>query len=274
MKPMLRKRLIRASILLVAVCVCLFFFRLAEIALRPTAIYSGVLLFVLVVFLAAFNLRKRIRFLPLGSAESWLQWHIYVALFTGVLFGVHIRWHWPTGMFDWLLAGSYLITFFSGVIGLFMSRAFARRLTTRGNEVLFQHIPARLHTLQNEVESIVMNCMEQTESTAIPIFYVGRLKPFFARPRNQIQHLLQSNRPRFALLGEIRGYERYLDETERQALEQIAERVTQKDGLDFQHSLQSALKIWLFVHIPMTYALLVFATIHLLLVFAFSGVDA
>ena len=36
-------------------------------------------------------------------------------------------------------------------------------------------------------------------------------------------------------------------------------------------SLQLALKVWLFVHLPFTYALLIFSIAHLIVVFAFSG---
>jgi hypothetical protein len=47
--------------------------------------------------------------------------------------------------------------------------------------------------------------------------------------------------------------------------------VRQKDGLDYHHALQLTLKLWLFVHIPLTYSLLIFSLVHLVLVYAFAG---
>ena len=47
-----------------------------------------------------------------------------------------------------------------------------------------------------------------------------------------------------------------------------------KDQLDFHQAMQGLLKGWLFVHIPLTYALLLFALVHLVLVYAFSGARA
>jgi peptidoglycan biosynthesis protein MviN/MurJ (putative lipid II flippase) len=54
-------------------------------------------------------------------------------------------------------------------------------------------------------------------------------------------------------------------------MDEIAELVRQKDGLDYHHSLQLTLKLWLFVHIPLTYGLLIFSFVHIVLVYAYSG---
>ena len=51
----------------------------------------------------------------------------------------------------------------------------------------------------------------------------------------------------------------------------FAQLVRQKDGLDYHRALQRALKLWLFVHLPFTYALMLFTLFHIVLVFAFSG---
>ncbi len=48
--------------------------------------------------------------------------------------------------------------------------------------------------------------------------------------------------------------------------------VEAKDDLDYQRALQGALKFWLFVHVPLTYGLLIFAAFHILVVYSFSGV--
>ena len=63
----------------------------------------------------------------------------------------------------------------------------------------------------------------------------------------------------------------HLSIAERQKIERLAALVRQKDGLDYHRSLQLALKLWLFVHIPLTYGLMIFTLLHLVLVFGFSG---
>ena len=64
---------------------------------------------------------------------------------------------------------------------------------------------------------------------------------------------------------------RYLNEQERATLEKLAQLVRQKDGLDYHHAVQTTLKLWLFVHVPLTYGLMIFSLMHIVLVFAFSG---
>ena len=72
-------------------------------------------------------------------------------------------------------------------------------------------------------------------------------------------------------MNKINDLNRYLNDKERATLDQIAALVRQKDGLDYHGSLQALLKLWLFVHIPLTYSLLLFTFAHVVLVFAFSG---
>ena len=44
-----------------------------------------------------------------------------------------------------------------------------------------------------------------------------------------------------------------------------------KNELDYQYALQGVLKGWLFIHIPLTYGMLLLAITHLVLAYAFSG---
>jgi len=245
--------------------------QVASVALRQTSILTGWVLLALIVLLTLYNVRKKLPFLPLGSSASWLQMHIYVGLLTIVVFGLHVHWRIPHGMFETILTLWYLALVFSGVIGLVLSRTFARRLTTRGEEVIFERIPRIRNRIQATVEKMVLRCLAETESTAIPEYYATRLKPFFERPQHFWGHLLLSDRPRRTLLVELESQSRYLNETERWIIGEIADQVRSKDDLDYQYAHQATLKYWLFSHIPLTYGLLVFIVFHIVLVYAFSG---
>jgi len=240
-------------------------------ALLKTSLATGWLLLVSIVGLALYNWRKKFPFLPLGSAASWLQIHIYLGLFSGLLFAIHLQWQLPNGIFESLLATLYLAVFGSGLFGLIISRVFARRLSIRPGDFLFQRIPPMRAQLLNRVERLVIQCMETTESSGVPEFYARRLKPYFGKPRNFWRHLILSNRPVSLLLSEVQSLERYLNETESDVMRQIAVFVKEKDDLDYHFAHQALLRYWLFAHVPLTYALLCFTTIHVVLVYAFSG---
>ena len=73
------------------------------------------------------------------------------------------------------------------------------------------------------------------------------------------------------MIAEIDELDRFLAEDQRPASRGLAELVKRKDDLDYHSAVQGRLKVWLFVHIGLTYSLLVVAIMHVVLVHAFSG---
>lgn len=233
--------------------------------------FSGALLFTVMVILTLYNGRKKLPFLPLGTSEGWLQFHVYAGFLTVVLFLVHIQFRAPRGWFDAMLATLYLLVTISGIAGLALTRTIPKRLTTRGGEVLFERIPAIRRHLQAQAETLALKAMPETHSATIADFYVRHLQDFFDRPRNLYLHLLEVRRPLNLLQNKINDLDRYLNAGERETLDKIALLVRQKDGLDYHQALQLLLRGWLFVHIPLTYSLMIFSVVHIILVYAFSG---
>jgi hypothetical protein len=255
--------------LIVASVVALWAHQRFHHALPDYAFISGWVLFAAMLVLTFYNARKKLAFLPLGNSELWLQIHIYLGLFTALLFFIHLNFHPPTGAFEITLAMLFVLVTASGLVGLYFSRALPRRLATRGGEVIFEKIPALRHALKTEAESLALG--SETPSPVIAEFYTLRLAPFFDGPKNFWLHAAESRRPLHALLAELEDLRRFVNEQERAKLERLAALVRQKDGLDYHRALQLTLKLWLFVHIPLTYALLIFTLLHIVLVFGFAG---
>ena len=268
-----RRRLRNCSILAVLAVALVLVEQLLAISHWRTAYLSGWLLFGLIVVLALYNFRKKLAVVPLGTSAGWLQIHIYAGLLTSVVFLLHIESRVPNGTFECVLATTYATTFLSGIVGLAMSRSFPGRLTSRGEEVLFERIPVYLKQLRDDVEKIVFKCAEASDTTAISDLYVNDLKAFFECPRNSFWHLVHSSRPRKRLMLAMQSQQRFLSEDERSAMDAIVDVVQRKDDLDYQYALQGALKLWLFVHIPLTYGLLVLAIFHGLAACAYGGIS-
>jgi hypothetical protein len=235
------------------------------------AYLSGWALFAVMLVLTFYNARKKLSFLPLLTSEGWLQFHIYAALLTAVLFCVHISYHLPTGWFQGVLAWLYILVMLSGFFGLFTSRAIPKRLTTRGGEVLFERIPGIRRQLQERAEALALKSVAEVKSATIADFYARELKQFFDGTRNVASHWFEVRTPLNSILNKISDLNRYLNDAERATMNEIATLVRQKDGLDYHYSLQLVLKLWLFVHIPLTYSLLLWTLAHIVLVFAYSG---
>src|ERR1051325_10724014 len=69
-------------------------------SLRRPAHASGLVLLGVILLLTLFNARKKLPFLPLLKASTWLQVHIYAGLFSMVLFLFHVGFKMPQGTLE------------------------------------------------------------------------------------------------------------------------------------------------------------------------------
>ena len=159
-----------------------------------------------------------------------------------------------------LLAGS-------GVVGIYLTRTIPKNLAGRGGEVIFERIPIFVRQLREQAEALVVESVQFNDSTIIADFYQSRLAGYMAAPRK----LIMVDRLRDQYQRELRALHRYLSDEEREVAEKLSNVLNIKDGADFHYGRQGLLKAWLFVHIPLTYAVLLFAATHVLLVHAFRG---
>ncbi len=231
------------------------------------AYLSGWLLFAVMLFLTFFNLRKKVPFLRLGSTSFWLQLHVYVGIFSGPLFMAHIGFSWPHGLLNQFIAACFAIVFLTGIIGLWISRAFPKRLTVAGFETPFERIPHVRNQLRAEAEALVLAGVDGQTSPVIADFYTQKLGLFFAGNRNFRAHLQRSRTPQALHRSQFDEVQRYAKKAERELLDSLADLVERKHLLDFQYALQLTLRVWLFAHIPLSYSLLILSVVHIVVVY-------
>lgn len=271
MKPFHRRRLVNFTVLLVSVCLLLVICRALETALRPVAIYTGLLLLLVLICLTLFNARKKLPFLPLVKTSTWLQAHIYVGLFSVVLFLVHTGFRIPLGVLEIILAAVFVIVSLSGIIGIFLSRWLPPLITLSGESIIYEQIPAFRHQIQKEAEELVMKSEREFESSSLSEFYVDVLRPYLRRKFSVFLIIGGARKHQRRVESQMKNLHRYLADIELPVLNQLRELVDIKRNLDYQYSAQRALKLWLFIHIPFTYSLLLLAVAHGLLALNFAG---
>lgn len=271
MKGFLRRRILWSCLLLAASTAVTGAFVLWAGSMSRVAYLTGWLLFGVMVLLTSYNWIKKIPYLPLGRSEMWLEFHLYAGVFTGVLFLLHVRGRWPTGWFELVLTLLYAVVMVSGVAGIIISRGWPKRLTARGGEVPFERIPIVRRQLREQAEALALGSVAESKSATIAEFYTRRLHAFFAGPQNFLAHLVEIRLPLNALLNDLNDLNRFLNESERKVNARLVELVRQKDGLDYQRALQLSLRLWLFIHIPVTYSLMLWAVAHIVLVYGFSA---
>jgi hypothetical protein len=245
--------------------------RLLKASLRPDAIYTGLLLLFLVLALALFNARKKLPFLPLVKAATWLQIHVYAGWFCLLVFLLHIGFHVPKGGMEMTLAIVFCIVVLSGAFGLYISRSLPPRMTVSGETLPYERIPAyRLH-IQRQVEDLVRKAESETESSTLGDFYVQRLRGFFTRIPPPVAALESADHGLRGLLAEMNALDRYLNEHERTIANDIRDWIETKQNLDFQYAAQRLLKVWLFIHIPFTYSLILLGVVHGIVATLYAG---
>jgi hypothetical protein len=101
--------------------------------------------------------------------------------------------------------------------------------------------------------------------------YTTHLRDFFQGQRNFTAHVIGSQRPLKRLTDEIDSLSSYVDQQSQEKLATIKNLVVEKDRLDFARVYLGLTKGWLFVHVPVTYALMVLMVLHVFVVYAFSS---
>ena len=257
-----RRRSISIILFAIAVALVVIASKALDAALRPTPIYTGLFLLAILFLLTLFNARKKLPFIPVFKASTWMQIHIYVGLLSVVVFLIHIDFKWPDGVFEIILAIVFAIVSLSGIFGLFLTRTLPRRMTNFGESVIYEQIPARRRQIQSDAEALVLKSEEELHSSSLTDFYLKHLRPFLSsRPHPVLA--LRASGPRMRELDEHMGsISRYLADEERPLLEELRGLVHSKRNLDYQHASQKLLRLWLFIHIPFTYSLLILAVAH------------
>jgi hypothetical protein len=252
--------------------------RVLDAALRPTAFYTGVGLLVLCAFLTLLNARKKLPFLPLGSAKAWLRFHVCVGWLSVVVFGFHVDWGWPQSGFNATLAAAFLIVALSGVVGIWLSRHLPPRLARSGEPLTYERLPRLRAELVADARRLCLPSSEAkasggdaAASTTFGDFYVRRLHPYLHSRVPWLLALRDVDVRHRAVAADLRALRRYMNDAERTKADELASLIEATRNLDFQQSAQRLLKLWLFVHIPFTYGLLILVAAHVLIILAYRA---
>jgi hypothetical protein len=236
---------------------------------RP-AVLSGWILFAVMVGLALFNARKKLSMVPVGRASAWLAFHAVGGVLAIGLFFIHAQTVWPEGSYQRLLAILFYLVSLSGLLGIAAQRIYPRRLTQIDYEVIYERIPGEIAHLREEAEETVVRCTAETGSDTLARHYIDTLAWYFRRPRYAWSSLAGSARAEHWLNREIGAVGRYLNEAETKFLARLKDLCLTKSRIDRHYAIQSLLKFWLFLHLPLAVAVMVVAVWHLLLVHVYA----
>jgi|JI10StandDraft_1071094.scaffolds.fasta_scaffold149949_2 hypothetical protein len=270
MKTLTRRRWMLSLTTGLLACALTLAWWLAGNALRPVGLYTGWLLLGLLLGLALFNARKKLPFLPLLSASTWLQLHIYVGWLACAVFALHAGLRPPGGRLEFVLWLVFLLVAGSGIFGLWLSRWLPPRLARSGESLVYERIPRLGRELEVEALALVRQAEAETQSTTLADFYLRVLGTYFTRRPALLAPLAGDDARHHRVITELAALRRFLNQRESALADQLGELLEAKRNLDAQWAGQRLLKLWLFGHIPLTYGLLVLVGAHLWLVLHYA----
>jgi hypothetical protein len=212
------------------------------------------------------------------SASRWRKIHLLVGYLLIAAFISHSNFSLPDTTFEWALWAGFALVTLSGIVGTYLT--WSLKAKHRLDEVSYERIPARRAELARDVHAAVAKTDTAAAAIALPApphdawirdLYNTRLREFFQGQRNFAAHLIGSQRPLKRLTDEIDNLSRYVDQRRQEKLAAIKNLVIEKDRLDFARVYLGLAKAWPFVHVPVTYALIVLTALHILVVYAFSS---
>lgn len=242
----------------------------AEKTLGEPALISGYSLFACIVFLGLFKVRKHLSMLPLLPARFWFSLHSTIGVLAFLLYLLHVDHWWPSSGYVRLLAALMLAVTVSGFFGYLIEKIFPRRLTQKGAEVIFEIIPDACFQIRTEVDKLLFAQIRETGSDTLSRHYMESMDWYFRRPCFIWSHLTGGRRADDWLKQQFAIVNRHLNDAENTYSRQLEQLAYKKLDLDYQYTIQSLIKYWLLLHVPLSAMLILVSLWHLLLVNIYS----
>jgi len=241
-----------------------------RLQLGDTRVVTGWSVFLLMIFLALFNARKRLSMIPLGSAHTWLLIHVVGGVLALAFFWLHAESPWPKGLYEQFLAGLFYLISANGIIGYLLQNFYPPRLTQTGIEIVYERIPGEIAEIHEKARNLVTQCTKETGSDTLAKYYLDTLDWFFCRPRFFTSHAVGGQKSSHWIHHQCSTVRRYLDNVESSYLDKLASLADIKDKVDFHYTAQTLMKGWLLFHVPLAAVVMTLSVWHFIIVHIYA----
>lgn len=226
--------------------------------------------FVLCFLLAFFGVRKRWYRSTFGTVEQWMQSHIYLGVFVLVILLFHTG-----GRFNDKVAVATLIlvaiVVLSGVLGAILYITVPRLLTEVESNLTIDEVSEQLNQLGKQMARIASG-----RSAPFQRIYeqlIRELAPgWLAGWRLLLSRMRRGKAPLADWTNLLSLVQKDEQEELRQLLVVSRQRKELLIRLMYQQRYKNILEFWLYIHIPFTILLLLFAIIHVAAVFYYGRI--
>jgi len=242
----------------------------------PLGLIFGSVAFGIFLFASALGIRKKQRLWPIGHVQLWMKAHIWLTILTIPLLLFHCGFRVGGLHAQWLMA-LYAVVMISGFVGLALQQFMPRLMKDRlPREVVFEQIPrlrAELFSAAAEIRETLSatELRVPSEARAATLAVVGDPSirvlaqfldsdclPYLAAKRGTRMRLREAG----TAAGMFRSLKLSVAAEWRPTVDLLEQCCNERRWMDVQTKLHHWLHGWLLVHVPASFALLVFTAWH------------
>ena len=214
---------------------------------------------------ALYPLRRRLMAWPLGTAQRWLQFHLYGGVVAALFVAIHVGFRGPGGALGWWLLGLTAWATLSGLAGVGLQKYVPNKLATELSvEAIYERIPELAGRLQHEADELIAGAPDVLQR-----FYATSVRADLERLTPSWAYLAGFRAELARRVAPFQGLAAFLSEADRIRLANLQTIVTEKLELEVQYSLQRLLKQWIVFHVVPCLALLAVLTVHIVAAIVF-----
>lgn len=244
--------------------------KLYALQLRDVSFLTGWILVILGSTISLLFIGRRYHDSPGPSAQRFYHVsHLILGWVMLYAFLLHIEFKLPAGLLEWMLAFMFMIICVSGIVGLII-HFFSRRSTAvhTDSQISSDKLPSYRKELRVEAENIVISSTESNGSKQLAEFYSDNLHDYFNSIPGLLTTLFGQRRTFENLLKKIQQRSKLLPEDQHR-LDELRELIHKKSAVEHQHAWHTFFSSWLAIHKYITYSLVVFIVLHIILVYVF-----
>jgi hypothetical protein len=236
----------------------------------PLGLVLGTISLGIFVFAALLGVRKKLPFLPVGNVQRWLRGHIWLTLLTIPLILLHSGFRLGGPMTTTLMV-LYAIVMVSGIYGLVLQHKLPTMMKeSLPVEIVFEQIPNVRAQLCGAAEKLQRSLKEQaTSGSAVVATDVSQEEVLAGFIEQRLLPYLRAGRGERYRLGHVREADeifRHLrlrvDAMYRPRVDEMRYWCEERRLTDTQVRMQHWLHGWLFVHVPLSFLLLLMTVWH------------
>jgi hypothetical protein len=216
---------------------------------------------VLIVWLSLLGVRKRAMTPGRWSLKAWTSAHVYLGLSLIVIATLHtgFEFGWNVHTLAYVLM---MLVILSGIYGIVVYATLPQALSDNRREMTKKQMVDSLAAIDRQLEQAAQPLAREDADLVIAAldqdpFGYGPVSRLAGRYRN-----CRTTAALAALEGNARG-----DAQRERVVALLRKRLSQLEQIRRHMRLRALLEVWLFVHIPLTVALLAALTAHIVSVF-------